>query len=55
MMECPLCKGPHSLSQCPRWRWGKQPLQRAAAQRSGYPTGSAQQGPQRPTSPARAA
>lgn len=22
-LECPLCKGPHTLSQCPHWKPGK--------------------------------
>ena len=23
-MTCPLCKGPHTLSQCPRWKVSSQ-------------------------------
>lgn len=22
-LECPLCKGPHTLSQCPHWKPAK--------------------------------
>lgn len=26
MKTCPLCRGQHTLSQCPRWRQDKKPI-----------------------------